>query len=401
VEPDLATLVVIAAVAVLAPVLADIPRNARIAVVVVELLLGIIIGPDVLDLAGPDPFIDFLANLGLATLFFLAGSEIDLSRIRGAPLRLASLGWLASLVLGVVAGFALESAGVISDPELVGIALATTALGVLVPILRDAGLSRSSFGTVVMAAGTVGELGPIVLMSVFLAAGQSSLATALLLVVFTLIIVLTATVALHVRPQRLARLMEETMHASGQLAVRICMLLLVALVFLAVELEQDVILGAFAAGIVLGFLTRDQPALEPLKPKLDAIAYGLLVPIFFVRSGMTFDLDGLLESPSALAELPLFLSLLLLVRGLPAVLSRSAVPPGGVAPLGLLSASALPLVVAITSIGVETGELATDTAASLVGAAMLSVLIFPVVALGLLRRLPPDAPEPAEAPAPP
>jgi hypothetical protein len=116
---------------------------------------------------------------------------------------------------------------------------------------------------------------------------------------------------------------------------------------------------------------------------------------------MTFDLDGLLESPSALAELPLFLSLLLLVRGLPAVLSRSAVPPGGVAPLGLLSASALPLVVAITSIGVETGELATDTAASLVGAAMLSVLIFPVVALGLLRRLPPDAPEPAEAPAPP
>lgn len=400
-EPDLASLVVIAAVAVLAPILADIPRTARIAVVVIELLLGIVIGPDVLDLAGPDPFIDFLANLGLAALFFLAGSEIDLARIRGTPLRLAGAGWMASLLLGVLAGYALDAAGVISDPEIVAIALATTALGVLVPILRDAGVSRTAFGTIVMAAGTIGELGPIVLMSVFLATGQSSATTALLLVVFTVVIVLAALVAMYVRPQRLSRLMEETMHASGQLAVRVCMLLLVALVFLAVELEQDLILGAFAAGIVLGFLTRDQPALEPLKPKLDAIAYGLLVPIFFVRSGMTFDLDGLLESPSAMAELPLFLALLLLVRGLPALLSRNAVPPGGVAPLGLLSASALPLVVAITSIGVETGELAPDTAASLVGAAMLSVLIFPVIALGLMRRLPREAIEAAEVPAPP
>ena len=390
-EPDLASLVIITAVAVLAPILADIPRRVRIAVVVMEILLGIVIGPQVLDLAGPDPFIDFLANLGLAALFFLAGSEIDLARIRGAPMRAAGIGWVASLVLGLAAAFALDAAGIISDPELVGIALATTALSVLVPLMRDAGISGTAFGTVVFAIGTFGEMGPIILMSIFLAAGQSSLTTALLLVAFTILIVLVAVVALQVHPQRVSRLINETMHASGQLAVRLCILLLVALVFLAVELEQDLILGAFAAGIILGFVTRDQPVLESLKPKLDAIAYGLLVPIFFVRSGMTFDLDGLLESPSALAELPLFLGLLLLVRGLPAVFSRRVVPPGTVAPLGLLSAAALPLVVAITSIGVETGELASDTAASLVGAAMLSVLIFPVIALGLLRRTPEEA----------
>jgi len=391
VEPDLASLVIIAAVAVLAPILADIPRRVRIAVVVMEILLGIIIGPQVLDLAGPDPFIDFLANLGLAALFFLAGSEIDLARIRGAPMRAAGIGWVASLVLGLAAAFALDAAGIISDPELVGIALATTALSVLVPMMRDAGISGTAFGTVVFAIGTFGEMGPIILMSIFLAAGQSSLTTALLLVAFTILIVLVAVVALQVHPQRVSRLINETMHASGQLAVRLCILLLVALVFLAVELEQDLILGAFAAGIILGFVTRDQPVLESLKPKLDAIAYGLLVPIFFVRSGMTFDLDGLLESPAAVAELPLFLALLLLVRGLPALFSRRVVPPGTVAPLGLLSAAALPLVVAITSIGVETGELASDTAASLVGAAMLSVLIFPVLAVGLLRRAPEEA----------
>lgn len=393
-EPDLASLVIIAAVAVLAPILADIPRRIRIAVVVMEILLGIVIGPQVLDLAGPDPFIDFLANLGLAALFFLAGSEIDFARIRGAPMRTAGIGWIVSLLLGLAAAFALDAAGVISDPELVGIALATTALSVLVPLLRDAGVTGTTFGSVVMAIGTFGEVGPIILMSVFLAAGQSSLTTAVLLAAFTLLIVLVAVIALQVHPQRVSRLIRETMHASGQLAVRLCVLLLVALVFLAVELEQDLILGAFAAGIILGFVTRDHPLLDSLKPKLDAIAYGLLVPIFFVRSGMTFDLDGLLESPAALAELPLFLALLLLVRGLPAVLSRRIVPPGTVAPLGLLSAAALPLVVAITSIGVETGELASDTAASLVGAAMLSVLIFPVIALGLLRRAPEEAAAP-------
>jgi Kef-type K+ transport system membrane component KefB len=185
------------------------------------------------------------------------------------------------------------------------------------------------------------------------------------------------------------------MHGSGQLAVRICMLLLVALVFLAVELGQDLILGAFAAGLVLGYVTRDSPALNELWPKLDAIGYGLLIPFFFIRTGMTFDLDGLLESPASVVELPLFLALFLVVRGLPSLLARNEVPPRTLAPLALMSASALPLVVAITEVGVSTGRLASDTAASMVGAAMLSVLIFPALALILLRHS--GAEEAAEA----
>jgi Kef-type K+ transport system membrane component KefB len=385
VEPDLATLVIIAAVAVLAPIIADIPRRARVATVVVEILLGIVIGPDVLDVAEPDAFVDFLANLGLAALFFLAGREIDLRRIAGTPLRLAGAGWLVGLALGVAIGFALDAAGVVSDPEIVGIALATTALGVLVPILRDAGLSATRFGTLVLAVGAIGELGPIVLLSVFLAT-DNDVASAILLFAFAAIALGAAISAVRLHPRRIARLVDETMHASGQLAVRICMLLLLALVYLAVELGQDLILGAFAAGIVLGYATRDAPSLEDLWPKLDAIGYGLLIPFFFIRSGMTFDVDGLLESPQALAELPLFLALFLVVRGLPALLNRREVPPGTLAPLALMSASALPLVVAITEVGVRTGKLDSSTAASMVGAAMLSVLIFPALALTLLRR---------------
>jgi Kef-type K+ transport system membrane component KefB len=394
VEPDLTTLVIIAAVAVLAPIIADIPKRARIATVVVEIVLGIVIGPQVLDIADTDQFVDFLANLGLAALFFLAGREIDVRRIAGAPLRLAGAGWAIGLVLGVAIGFGLEAAGVVSDPEVVGIALATTALGVLVPVLRDAGLTATRFGTIVLAIGAIGELGPIVILSVFLATDNDVL-SAILLFGFTAAAVATAVAAVSFRPRRIARLIEETMHASGQLAVRICMLLLLGLVVLAVELGQDLILGAFAAGIVLGFASRDAPALDDLWPKLDAIGYGLLIPFFFIRSGMTFDLDGLLESPQSLAELPLFLALFLVVRGLPTVLSRREVPPGTLAPLALMAASALPLVVAITGVGVETGRLASDTAASMVGAAMLSVLIYPALALVLLRRSGAEADQPA------
>ena len=384
-QPDLTTLVIIAAVAVLAPIIADIPRRARIATVVLEIVLGIVIGPQVLDIAEPDPFVDFLSNLGLAALFFLAGREVDIGRVAGTPLRLAGAGWAIGLALGVAIGFGLEAAGVVSDPEVVGIALATTALGVLVPVLRDAGLTATRFGTIVLAVGAVGELGPIVILSVFLAT-DNDVASAILLIAFTAAAVLTALAAIRFRPRRIARLIDETMHASGQLAVRLCMLLLLALVFLAVELGQDLILGAFAAGVVLGYASRDAPALDDLWPKLDAIGYGLLIPFFFIRSGMTFDLDGLLESPQSLAELPLFLALFLVVRGLPTFLSRREVPPGTLAPLALMAASALPLVVAITGVGVETGKLATDTAASMVGAAMLSVLIYPTLALVLLRR---------------
>ncbi len=398
VEPDLTTLVIISIVAVLAPILADIPRRLRIATVVVEILLGILIGPQVLDIAQVDMFVDFLADLGLAALFFLAGREVDLRRIAGAPLRLAGTGWLIGLVLGGAAAFALDAAGVISDPEIVGIALATTALGVLVPVLRDAGLTGSRFGTVVFAVGAVGELGPIIILSVFIAT-DNDVASAILLFAFTAVVLLTALAAVRFRPRRIARLVEETMHASGQLAVRICMLLLLALVFLAVELGQDLILGAFAAGVVLGYVTRDDPALDELWPKLDAIGYGLLIPFFFIRSGMTFDLDGLLESPQSLAELPLFLALFLFVRGLPTLLSRRYVPPGTLAPLALMAATALPLVVAITTVGVNTGRLAPETAASMVGAAMLSVLIYPALSLALLRRAEVDAgPEPAPPP---
>ena len=399
VQPDLKSFLIIAALAVLAPIIADVPRRFRVAIVVVEILLGIIVGPDVLDLVRTDPFIDALSNLGLAALFFLAGSEIELELIRGRPMRLAGGGWLMSLLIGVVAAVVLDATGVIQDPEIVAIALSTTALGVLVPILRDEGMLGSRFGTMVMAAGSAGEVGPIILVSVFLTATRSSATAAVLLAAFIIVAVALAIAAPRLRVPTVRRLVRETMEASGQLAIRICLLLLVGLVYLAVELGLELVLGAFAAGVIYGIATRDTPGVEVVKTKLDAIAFGFLVPVFFIRSGLTFDLTGLIESPAALAQLPIFLGLFLLARGAPAILEARDLGRESILPLGFLTASTLPLVVTIAQAGVEQDELGSATAAALVGAAMLTVLIFPAVALAFMGRrqpgtAPSDDPEP-------
>jgi Kef-type K+ transport system membrane component KefB len=399
VQPDLESLVIIAALAVLAPILADVPRRFRVAIVVVEIVLGIVVGPDVLDLVEPDAFIDALANLGLAALFFLAGSEIELEVVRGRPMRLAAGGWLVSLAIGVAAAVGLEATGIIDDPEIVAIALATTALGVLVPILRDAGILRTPFGTMVMAAGSIGEVGPIILVSVFLTATNSSLTAAILLAAFVVVAAGLAIAAPRIHIRTVERLIGETMEASGQLAVRICLLLLATLVFIAVELDLELVLGAFSAGVIYAIATRGAPGTAVLKTKLDAIAFGFLVPVFFIRSGLTFDLEGLLDSPSAMAQLPIFLGLFLLARGLPAIIEARHLGREAILPLGFLTASTLPLVVTICEAGVRNGELSGATSAALVGAAMLTVLIFPAVALALMGRRQPRS-DPSDDPEP-
>jgi Kef-type K+ transport system membrane component KefB len=293
----------------------------------------------------------------------------------------------------------LDATEVIQDPEIVAIAVATTALGVLVPILRDEGMLGSPFGTMVMAAGSVGEVGPIILVSVFLTATKSSLTAALLLAAFTIVAVTLAILAPRIHIPTVERLIRETMEASGQLAVRICLLLLVALVYLAVELGLELVLGAFAAGVIYAVATQGAPGAAVLKTKLDAIAFGFLVPVFFIRSGLTFDLEGLLDSPAAMAQLPIFVALFLLARGVPAIFEARHLGRDAILPLGFLTASTLPLVVTIAQAGVEEGQLGSATAAALVGAAMLTVLIFPAVALALMGRRPPHT-EPSADPEP-
>ena len=368
---------------------------ARLAppVVVLELLLGIVIGPQVLGIAHSDAFIDFFSNLGLGMLFFFAGYEIDFERIKGEPLKLAVLGWLLSLALAYGIGGILAAAGVVLSLLYTGSALATTAIGTLIPILRDAGELRTRFGTYLLAAGALGEFGPILLITLVLSSTQP-LHEALILAAFVGLALVIALLSVRVGWRGIPAL-ERTVEASSQLAVRIVTVLVFGLVLLAGELGLDVLLGGFVAGMIVRAALRGRE-ITAFESKVTAVGFGFLIPFFFVESGIEFDLDAL-GSAEAIAKLFLFLALFLVVRGVPAVLLyRRALVARDRAALAFFSATELPLVVAITTIAVAAGEMHSSTAAGLVGAAMLSTLIYPFVGLGLRRG---SSPPPTEGAA--
>jgi Kef-type K+ transport system membrane component KefB len=385
---DTTSFLVVLAVAAAAPFVAEAAGRLHdglvVPIVVVELLFGAIVGPDVLGLADMDEILEFLGQLGLAFLFFFAGYEIDLERIRGAPLRLAVLGWLMTVALSYAIAGALAAAGIVLSGLLVGSAMTTTALGTLVPVLRDAGLFDTRLGRFVLGAGAMGELGPVLIVTLLLSTQSDALTQALLLVAFVVLALLAALLSVGAAGRQWP-FIERHLDTSGQVPIRLSVLLLFALVVIAADLGLDVILGAFTAGAILRLILGGRE-LARFESKLDAVGFGLLIPFFFVTSGIKLDLEALVDSPRALLGLPVFLLLFLLVRGLPALLLyRAELDSRGRTALALLSATQLPLVVAITAIGVEEGHMRAETAAALVGAGVLSVLIYPSLALALGR----------------
>jgi Kef-type K+ transport system membrane component KefB len=380
-EASLLVIVVTAALAGLLVMFAS-PRLV-LPVVVVELVLGIVIGPQGTDLAQVDPTTQFLGNLGLGMLFFFAGYEIDFDRIKGRPLELAGIGWLLSLVLAYGIGGALAAAGVILSYLYTGSAMATTAIGTLIPILRDSGEIRTRFGSYLLAAGAIGEFGPILLVTLILSTGHP-IHEAAILVVFIALAVFTGVLAVR-SAWRGWSLVERTFETSSQLAVRLSVVLVFGLVALAAELGLDLLLGGFVAGMITRLALRGREV-SVFDSKLTAVGYGLLIPFFFITSGMAFDLDALTSSTTALLKVPMFVALFLVVRGVPALLLyRGALALRDRMALAVYCATELPLVVAITTLAVEAGHMKTSTSAGLVGAAIISTLVFPLLGARLRR----------------
>jgi Kef-type K+ transport system membrane component KefB len=380
-EGSFFAIILIAALAAITVV--AMPKRLAPPVVVVELLFGILIGPEVLGIADSDDFINFFSNLGLGMLFFFAGYEIDFERIRGKPLTLGAWGWLLSLVIAYGLGGALAAAGVVLSFLYTGSAMATTAIGTLIPILRDADDLKTRFGTHLLAAGAVGEFGPILLITLVLSTSQP-LHEAVILFAFIGIALLLALTSVRYAWRGLPAL-QRTLEASSQLAVRIATVLVFGLVGLASELGLDILLGGFVAGMIVRAALRGNE-LEAFESKLTAVGFGFLIPFFFVESGITFDLAAL-GSADAVAKLFMFLGLFLVVRGIPALLLyRGVLNSRDRLALGFFSATELPLVVAITTLAMDAGEMESSTAAGLVGAAILSTLIFPFVGMALRRR---------------
>ncbi|WP_435969970.1 cation:proton antiporter [Streptomyces sp. Qhu_M48] len=376
------TLILIMTIAVLAPLLAyAVGRRLPVPLVIFEILLGIVIGPDVLDWAHPDALIDGLSQLGLIMLIFLAGYEIEFGKVRGDTLKRSVRAWLIALVLGLTAGILLG--GGYTKGVFIGVALTSTALGTVLPVLRDAGDLHGRFGTVVMAFGAVGEFGPIIAMALLLS-GRGAGESTVLLAVFAALTAGAVYWALRPRPPWFSRIIAKTLHSSGQFAVRFVFLLLALMLGASQALGLDVLLGAFAAGLVTRLLLAGAaPESGPqILEKVEGVGFGFLVPVFFVVTGIEFDLASLLEGGRTLLLLPIFLLLFLVVRGGPiwflAPRDLDRRERGG---LVLYGSTALPLVVAITTIGVDDKAMTAGEAAALVGAGMLSVLVFPLVAL--------------------
>ena len=390
VEVDTASFLAIGATAALAATLVTFGgRWIFVPVVVLELLLGILIGPDILGIAEPDQFILFFSNLGLGMLFFFAGYEIDFERIRGTPLKLAMIGWLISLVLAYSIGGLLALAGVVLSLLFTGSAMATTAIGTLIPILDDAGELKSRFGTYLLAAGAVGEFGPILLIT-FLFSTDSPLTSGAVLMLFIAVAVFAAVFAVRFVGIGWEKI-EGAMETSSQLPVRISVVLVFALAYLASDLGLDLLLGGFVAGIITRLALRGREV-TIFESKLSAIGYGFLIPFFFVVSGVNYDMSALVDDPTRAALVPIFFVLFLVVRGVPAMLLyRKILELRDRVALAFFSATELPLVVAITTIAVSEGHMRTTTSAALVGAAVLSTAVYPL--LGLRMRGSADDPE--------
>jgi Kef-type K+ transport system membrane component KefB len=382
------SLLIIVAASALAPLVVGLLPGPKVPEVVLLLVLGVVIGPDVLDIAQTEDAIVLLSNVGLGFLFFLAGFELNLSVLRGSNGRAAVTAWLITMVASLAVVGVLASTGFVRAFLPVAIALTTTALGTLLPILRDAGETSGPFGRAVFANGAVGEFLPIIAISVFLSA-RGAWQSLVLLIGFCILALLVAESSRWLKGRSLASLVNMGSETSSQTTVRVSVVLLVGLLLLAGELGLDVVLGAFAAGLVLrAALPEGDPSLER---KLEGIGFGFFIPVFFVVSGMNVDLDSILENP---ARLFVFLALILVLRGLPVLLLfRRRLAGREPLRLGLYSATALPLIVAITEIGLATGEMRPENAAALVGAGLVSVLVFPLLAKLVAGRAP-AAPDP-------
>jgi len=393
------SLLIVGAVAVAVPLFLGLVPAVKVPAVVLEILGGILVGPTVLGWVHLDVAVQVIADLGLGFLLFMAGFEIDLRRFDRRILVLVSRAFLLSMMLALLVAYGLQLGGQVRDGLLVGITLVSTSLGVLVPILHDAGQTETIFGRMIMAAGSLAELAPLVLLSVFFSASSKNPGAELgLLAGF---VGLTAVIVVVTQRVRVWGPLREVVHrlenTSAQLRVRLSITFALAFSAVAEHFGLATILGAFLAGVIVRRTDETPASQEEFQGKLEAIGFGFLIPVFFVSTGAGLDITALFHSTRAIILVPVFLVALLLVRGLPALLYVRVVGRTHAIAAGFMQATSLTFIVVATVIGVQTGHQRTSTAAALVVAGLLSVVIYPPIALRMLMS--PGRPDRPVSPA--
>ena len=388
-EISFTSLAIVAATGFVAPLAIGFVPKLRLPNVVLEIVLGILIGPSVLGWAKADEPVQIMSLIGLSFLLLIAGLEVDYERLRGRLLEVTGLGFVFSVALGFVVGLALDAGGIVKSPLLIAIMFSATGLGIVIAVLKDADKVETSFGQLVIAGSSIAEVGTIVLLTLFFSGESSSVgAKVVLLGLFGVLCV--AVIVAVMRLEHSMRVMETLVRlqdTTAQIRVRGAFVLLAVFVVLASEFGLEAILGAFLAGAIIKFVDRDQAMTHPqFRQKLEAAGFGVFIPFFFVTSGIRYDAGALFGHPSTLARVPLFLAILLAVRGLPALLYRPLVGGPETAAGALLQATSVGFFVVATQIGQDMGLISAANSAALIAAGLLSVILFPLVALTILRR---------------
>jgi len=383
------SVLIIAVVAVLAPVLLGLLPGLPVPGPVLEVIAGIVVGPSVLGWVRIDAPVKVLSDLGLGMLLFLAGLEIDVERLRGPLARLAGSAFALSAALAVLCAYVFWLGGEPTQPLLLAIILMSTSAGLLLPMLKDAKEESTKFGQLVMTAAALAEIVPIMLVSLFFsAASKTTEAQLVSLAIFLALLVLLGLALSRVRRLKaLDRLMERLSDQSAQLRVRASLTLALACGVLAYRFGFASILGAFAAGLLVRLIEISGRTPHPqFQVKLEGIGFGFLIPVFFIATGVAYPLKALLADPASIAVVPLLLAALLLVRGVPALLYRHVAGTRRAGAAGLLQATTLTFVIVATQIGIATGKTTPTAAAALLAAGLLSAALFPGAALRLLSR---------------
>jgi Kef-type K+ transport system membrane component KefB len=402
VDVEFTNLLIVAAAAFAAPLALGLVPTLRLPAVVLEIVLGIVLGPSVLDWARVDDSVQLMSLLGLAFLLLLAGLEVEVERFRGRLLKLTGLGFVASLGIALAYAFALHAGGLVKSPLLIAIIASATSLGIVIPVLKDAGEASTEFGQLVLAGASIADVATIVLLSLFFSEKSSGLGAKLsLLGAFVVVALAVAAVVLGAeRSTRISGALLRLQDTTAQIRVRGAFALLVGFVVLAERFGLEAILGAFMAGFVLKLVDRDRAMTHThFHQKLAEAGFGIFVPFFFVSSGLKFDGGALFDKSSTLALVPLFVGLLIAARAMPALLYRPLLDSRRVAAAGLLQATTLGFIVVASQIGMDLGLIAKGTSAAFIAAGLVSVLVFPLTALSLLRPGRISRSAPASAPA--
>ena len=380
-------LAAVAVVAFVAPLLLGLAPALRVPSVLLEIGAGVALGPSVLGWVEADAAVNVLSLIGVGFLLLLAGLEIEVDRLRGAVLRLALTGFAVSFGIALMVGYGLDAVGVVGAPFLVAVILSATSLAVVLPLLKDTGLAGSPFGQMVIAAASIADVATVIMLSLFFSEETAGVGVRLALFALFGLVCVGAGVAIAVgaRVPSLSAALLRLQDTTAQIRVRGAFVLLMVFSILAQRFGLEAILGTFLAGMLLKLADRDDAMTHShFHEKLTEAGFGFFIPVFFVASGLRLDAGALVSDSSTLLHVPVLVVALYVIRGLPALLYRGLLGGRRALAAGLLQSTTLSFVLIASQIGQELGLLGPSDVAALTAAALVSVLVNPVVALAVL-----------------